>query len=196
MCCRYGMSQALEMREIMEQINRSPLLRLGNVSVLSSGEARPTDVVPAVASNRSGKRAAFPMKWGFAGRTLLINARSETASALPTFREAWAGHRCAVPADCYFEWEHREGSRRAGQKFRIHPREGGLTWLCGLYRMENGFPSFVILTRAPGESVRFIHDRMPLILPEDAVSAWIRPDADPAGLLRCALTEMAFEPVS
>ena len=40
-----------------------------------------------------------------------------------------------------------------------------MTWLCGLYCIENGLPAFVILTREAGEGIRFIHDPMPLIMP-------------------------------
>jgi len=68
-----------------------------------------------------------------------------------------------------------------------------VTWLCGLYRIENGLPVFVILTREPGEGIRFLHDRMPLILPGDLVDAWIRPDTKPEELLPYALTDMVFE---
>ena len=52
---------------------------------------------------------------------------------------------------------------------------------------------FVILTREPDEVIRFIHDRMPLIMPEHLVNEWIRPDAKPEELLPEALSEMVFE---
>ena len=39
----------------------------------------------------------------------------------------------------------------------IMPKAGELTCLCGLYRLEDGYPHFVVLTREPGESVAFIH---------------------------------------
>ncbi len=68
-----------------------------------------------------------------------------------------------------------------------------MTWLCGLYRIEGGLPAFVILTREPGEKIRFIHDRMPLIMPGELVNEWIRPGAKPEELLPYALTEMDFE---
>ncbi|MBQ1404729.1 MAG: SOS response-associated peptidase family protein, partial [Oscillospiraceae bacterium] len=45
--------------------------------------------------------------------------------------------------------------------------------------MKSAYPSapvFVILTREPGEEIRFIHDRMPLILPEQYIGAWISPE--------------------
>lgn len=70
-----------------------------------------------------------------------------------------------------------------------------MTWLCGLYRIEDGLPVFVILTREPGEEIRFIHDRMPLIMPGDYVNEWIRPDAKPEELVEHALTEMVYEKV-
>lgn len=78
----------------------------------------------------------------------------------------------------------------------IQPKGDTVTWLCGLYRIEEGFPVFVVLTREPGEEIRFIHDRMPLIMPGKLVEEWIRPDADPEELLGEALTEMVFEKVA
>lgn len=75
----------------------------------------------------------------------------------------------------------------------IQPRGTAATWLCGLYRIEEGLPYFVILTREPGEEIRFIHDRMPLIMPEQLVNEWIRPDVKPEELLPYALTDMIFE---
>ena len=60
--------------------------------------------------------------------------------------------------------------------------------------MEEGIPRFVILTREPGESIRFIHDRMPLILPESAVEQWIRPETHPEDLLPFAQTELLIRP--
>ena len=49
--------------------------------------------------------------------------------------------------------------------------------------------------REPGEALRFLHDRMPLIMPEELVTEWIRPDRKPEELLPGALTDMDFEKV-
>ena len=200
MCCRYWTEESPELREIVEEMNRSPLLPRRHKAgmVKAFGEMRPTDVVPVLASDRNLKKAVFPMKWGYSGRTLLMNARTETASEKPMFREDWQKHRCIVPASWYFEWEHLtgpDGKRHTGEKYRIRPGGSKMTWLCGLYRIEQGLPSFVILTREPGREIRFIHDRMPLIMPEELVSQWIRPDVRPAELLPFALTEMVYEKV-
>lgn len=198
MCCRYWADESPELRQIVEEMNRSPLVGKWHqtTGIKTSGEIRPADVVPVIAPNRQGSRAVYPMKWGFSGKSLLMNARSETAAVKPTFREAWERHRCIIPASWYFEWEHlkdNSGKKHTGDKYMIQPRNSTMTWLCGLYRIEEGMPVFVVLTREPGESIRFIHDRMPLILPEDLTDAWIRPDSRPEDLLSRALTDMIFE---
>ena len=196
MCCRYWFEESPELRPFVEAMNRSPLIERFSeeAEIVTSGEVRPTNVVPVIASNRQGRRAVYPMKWGFTGKTLLINARTESAAQKPTFRESWQSHRCIVPASSYFEWVHltdKQGRHKTGPKYRIQPADGQL-WMCGLYRIENGLPVFVILTRDAAEGIRFIHDRMPLMLPEQYISEWIRPEANPEALLNVAQTEMSF----
>ena len=198
MCCRYYIEETDEMQTIVSDMMRSSLVRKWNelFPVKTYGEMSPTDIVPVIASNRSRQRAVFPMKWGFTGKTLLMNARVETVAVKPTFRDAWKSHRCIVPASYYFEWEHligNNGKTKTGDKYAIQPQGSSMTWLCGLYRFENDMPFFVILTREPGEQIRFIHDRMPLILPEHMVNTWIDPDADPAELIREAVTDVVAE---
>ena len=75
-------------------------------------------------------------------------------------------------------------TKKTGDKFMIQPKGATITWLCGLYRMENGLPTFVILTKEPSEEIRFIHDRMPLIMPQSFVGDWIKPENSPADLLK------------
>ena len=200
MCCRYYMELSPELRPIVEEMNRSPLVRRfqETTAVLSSGEIRPTNVAPVIASNRKGERAVFPMKWGFAvpGRPLVINARMETAGERPMFREAWKAHRCIVPASWYYEWEHlirNDGKKETGDKYLIQPGGAGTAWMCGLYRIENGLPAFVILTREAEPEIRFIHDRMPLMLPEERIGAWISPEADAGETAAFAQRQMVFE---
>ena len=198
MCCRYYIEETDEMQTIVSDMMRSSLVRKWNelFPVKTYGEMSPTDIVPVIASNRSRQRAVFPMKWGFTGKTLLMNARVETVAVKPTFRDAWKSHRCIVPASYYFEWEHligNNGKTKTGDKYAIQPQGSCMTWLCGLYRFENDMPFFVILTREPGEQIRFIHDRMPLILPEHMVNSWIDPDADPEELVKEAVTDVIAE---
>ena len=204
MCTRFFIEpDTEEFREIIAQARESRLLKrliqMGS-PMLTSGEIRPSNVVPVIAPNRDGRRTAYPMKWGFSmpGRPLLVNARSETAGEKPTFKEAWERHRCIIPASWYYEWEHlvnSSGRKKTGDKYMIQPAGETVTWLCGLYRIEDGLPVFTVLTREPSESVRQIHDRMPLILPGSMVDDWIDPSGDPGEMLRYALTDMMTERV-
>jgi putative SOS response-associated peptidase YedK len=70
-----------------------------------------------------------------------------------------------------------------------------MTWLAGLYRIEDGFPVFTVLTREPTQELRRIHDRMPLILPKELIDQWITPDSAPEDIIKHALTDMITEKV-
>ena len=71
----------------------------------------------------------------------LINARMETVAEKPAFRRAFARRRCLLPADGYYEWYAPEGAgpaadrpgKAAKQPFFIHPKDGGVLAMAGLY---------------------------------------------------------------
>ena len=200
MCCRYWMEESPELRGIVEEMNDSPLVRKWQKTsrITAYGEVRPTDIVPIIAPDKAGKRKVFPMKWGYSGKSLILNARVETAAEKPTFKDDWIRHRCIIPASWYFEWEHlrgNDGKTHTGDKYMIQTAESPMTWLCGLYRIEDSLPVFVVITREADESIRFIHDRMPLIMPKRAVDDWIDPARDPKGLLRYSVTKMIYEKI-
>ena len=172
---------------------------LSTPNVIPPLDIRPTDLAPVIAPDRNGQPAVFPMQWGYNARSLLINARVETVAEKPTFREDWIRHRCIIPASGYYEWEHLsapDSKSKTGDKYAIHPMHSTMTWLCGLYRIEAGLPHFVVLTREPADSIRFIHDRMPLLLSEDYLSSWLAPTTNPVGLLQHAITDMTFLRIS
>ena len=83
-----------------------------------------------------------------------------------------------------------DGKGTAKTKYAIQPKDASITYLCGLYRIENGLPCFVILTREPSADVAHIHDRMPLILPKEAIHDWVNPAVSAEDLLPYALTSM------
>ncbi len=206
MCTRYYIDTniSIELIDYIEASNHHPLMdkfiRTPNGSLVKAGEVSPTDIAPVIAPNKNGQRAIYPMRWGFRNiqhDSLLFNARSETAGKKPTFREAWNAHRCIVPASYYFEWQHyiENGKEKTGDKYLIQPENSTVTWLCGLYHIENGLPTFVILTREPTEKLRVLHDRMPLILPTDKIDDWIHPNNRPEDFLQYAVTDLITEKV-
>ena len=210
MCGRFYIDPEDEyFRELAERIGASPLTGRfsgkmpGSGTGKYGGEVAPTAVAPVLALNRAGKQAVFPMQWGYklpagGGKKppLIINARSETAAEKPLFRDSWFSRRCVIPATAYFEWEHRmgfDGKPKAGARYRIAPAGGKRIFFAGLYRMEEGLPFFVILTRASAENLFWMHDRMPLMLPETETAGWISQGSRPENFLPRAVTETAWE---
>ncbi len=196
------MEMSPKLRPIVEEAQGSKLYsnHVAQVAkaLTTEGEIFPGAMVPVLATSKSGRKAVFPMIWGFEMpgiKRRVANARSETAAEKKSFRESWAIHRCIIPASWYYEWEHLlspSGKERAGKKYVIQPQNEEMTFLCGLYRMEGSFPHFVVLTREAGDSISFLHDRMPLILPEREVDRWIDPAVNPLFLLGVALEEMVY----
>ena len=62
--------------------------------------------------------------------------------------------------------------------------------------LQAGLPHFVVLTREPADSIRFTHDRMPLILSEDHLFSWLAPTTNPVDILPHAITDMTFLRIS
>lgn len=132
----------------------------------------PSDEHWVLRLDEAGRRL-YRAVWGFPGKKNrhVINARSETAAAVPLFREAFRKRRCVVPADGFFEWK-RQGSHR--QPVWFHAPEGELLRLAGLWQIRgDGRMVFTILTTEANELIAPVHDRMPVILPKQAVTAWL-----------------------
>ncbi len=203
MCCRYYIEPgSFKLQSIGEAAVNTRLMerfrRAASQGMHTSGEIAPSMIVPVIASNRAGDKAYFPMQWGYNmdRKRMLANARVETASEKPMFQDGWKSHRCIIPASCYYEWEHflrPNGKKETGEKYLLQPKGSQLTWLCGLYRMEQGLPHFVVLTRAPGENIAFIHDRMPLIVSEHDVDKWINPSVSADEVAYRAVTDVFFQ---
>ena len=203
------METSPELRPYIEAANRSSLKdRLVSKlarPLVTEGEVRPTDLVPVIApSSKSQEPTVFPMVWGFTiprRQTSLFNARVESATEKPTFKESWEKRRCIVPASWYYEWEHlinaSTGKSKTGDKYMIQAKGSNVIYLAGLYRLEEiagiQVPVFTILTREPSDEIRFIHDRMPVMLPKEYIREWVNPNGKPEEIIRAAQTEMVFE---
>ena len=192
MCTRYFIERQMErMRAYVQDAESSPLFQRfveSGKPGIATGEIFPTDIVPVIAPDRRGKMSVFPMRWGFQvpNRSLVVNARAETAGDKLSFRDSWKEHRCIIPASYYFEWKHyieENGKKKTGSKCSVYSETDDIMWMCGLYRIENGFPVFVVLTKDASDDVRLIHDRMPMMLPEEYISEWISPETVPETML-------------
>ena len=203
MCTRYYMEMDPELRPIVEKakgvsLTHKMIDKLGK-PLKTEGEIRPTDMVPVIAPDSSGRRSVFPMVWGYTMPGLdrpVVNCRLETAPIKDVWKESWKSHRCVIPASWYYEWEHMtgaDGKVKTGRKYTIQPAGEHMTCLAGIYRFEEyrglKYPVFAVLTREAVGTLAGIHDRMPLILPSSAIDEWTKPDNKPEAIVGRALTE-------
>jgi putative SOS response-associated peptidase YedK len=112
-----------------------------------------------------------------------INAKAETITSTPAFREAIRYRRCLVPADAFYEWQKLDA--RTKQPFAIALKSNEPYAFAGLWERWNhrqaggDLSTFTIITTDPNEVVQPLHDRMPVIIPAKDYDRWLQP-GDPA----------------
>jgi putative SOS response-associated peptidase YedK len=125
----------------------------------------------------------------------LINARAESVTEKPAFRDAFARRRCIIPADGFYEWHDR-------QPWYLFRPEGGILGFAGLWERwhppgedDRVLRSCTVVTTRASEDLASLHDRMPVILAPEHYSTWLDGEAEqeelvallqplPAGSLR------------
>jgi putative SOS response-associated peptidase YedK len=154
----------------------------------------PTDEAFVVVQ-REDRRAITAYRWGLVPHwatdaragSRMFNARAETLTTSPAFREAFRRRRCLVPVDGFYEWK-REGTGR--QPYLVERSDGRPLVLAGLWAgwhdpaTEQVRRTFSIVTTTPNGALAGLHDRMPVILTDRDWDRWLVPAPDDAGELR------------
>jgi len=134
-----------------------------------------------------GTRTVENFRWGLVPHwakdprmgSRMINARTETLTEKPAFRDAFASRRCLIVADGFYEW------RKVGMKNPVYfsMSDGKPFGLAGLW--ESWTPpdgrelkTCTIITTSPNDLVKDVHDRMPAIIPREKRSEWLDPETD------------------
>jgi len=136
----------------------------------------------------------------------MINARVETVADKPAFRNAFKKRRCLIVADGFYEWKGKKGNKQP-YFITIPSREpfafAGLweLWSAKEKDEDTIYKSCAIITTVASESIKQLHDRMPVILMRDYHDRWLNPkEQDPKklenvlknGLIR----DMQYYPIS
>ena len=175
MCGRYTLTSAPEAIRALfrydEQPNFPPRFNVA-----------PTQPI-AIVRLHEGKRQFALVRWGLLPSwvkdpkafSLLINARGESVTDKPAFRNAMKRRRCLIPADGFYEWQAggarkrpfyvRAKSRRAA---RFRRAVGDLD---RAERRGDGNGGDRHHARQPHAGA--IHDRMPVIVPPEAFDLWL-----------------------
>jgi putative SOS response-associated peptidase YedK len=166
-----------------------------------------------VVLERQGKRTAELFRWGFVPGwvkdprefSLLINARAESMTEKPSFRDAVRNSRCIIPATGYYEW--MTGADGVRRPYYIESNETGTMAFAGLYSTWAGpngeeVDTVCIVTVDPNLEISGVYDRMPAILRgQDAIDAWLNTrDVDVREAVGLAVSPpagtMKYHPVS
>ncbi|MEL6622507.1 MAG: SOS response-associated peptidase [Pseudomonadota bacterium] len=187
MCSRFAMTSPPEaVRSYFSHRPAEPFPPRYNIA--------PTQPVHIVRTSEAGQRELVLVRWGLIPSwvknpgefTTLINARSETAREKPSFRAAMRHKRCLFPVTGFYEWVGPKGAkrphlfqRRDGDKQdEAAADDQGLFAFAGLFESWLGadgseIDTAAILTTTANATVKPIHDRMPVILPQTLFDAWL-----------------------
>src|SRR5437016_902327 len=148
--------------------------------------ACPTDPADTIVE-QDGKRELVEMRWGLVPywwsktlkelRLATFNARVETVTTKPFFREPFKNKRCLMPVTGYYEWQDTPEGK---QPWYFTARDGSpaLT-IAGLWDewhdKANGgtLKSCTMIITKPNEFVAEVHDRMPVLLTEKDFEPWL-----------------------
>ena len=144
----------------------------------------PSQSIAAVLNGPTGsQRICQKLRWGLIPSwakdtsigARLINARSETVTQKPAFKQAFEKYRCLIPADGFYEWQKLPGNK---QPFFFRLRDGSPMAFAGLWQSWSGpqgdcIESCTILTTNCNELVRPVHNRMPVIVKPKNYPVWL-----------------------
>jgi len=106
----------------------------------------------------------------------MINAKAETITEKPSFKNSLKHKRCLVLSDGFYEWKTLNKKEKI--PYRITLKNNGLFAMAGIWdswKDENGelINSFAIITTSPNKLMENIHSRMPVILEQKDEKKWL-----------------------
>ena len=176
MCGRFALATAPEdLRQMVDFSNRINFPARYNIA-----PAQPVSVIRAV----PGREMAL-VQWGLVAPWLKpeqvmdkaarpqINARAETITEKPSFKNAFRRRRCLIPSDGIYEWD-----RSIGQPYRIYRADGKPFFMAGIWEIWNGadgseIESCAIITAAANDRLSPIHHRMPAVIEPQMAEPWL-----------------------
>lgn len=172
MCGRYYVDDetAREIEKLIRQVDEK-MSKAENIH-LRAGDIHPSEIAPVITADHDDmccrwQRWGFP---GFSGKQLIFNARSESALGKKMFKESVEHRRVVVPAAGFYEWNKNK------EKNIFYRENQPVLYMAGFYNRYQDEDRFVILTTAANESMKPVHDRMPLLLERDEIEKWLFED--------------------
>ena len=136
-----------------------------------------------------GQRTLSLFRWGLIppwarpGGPPLFNARLDTASSKPSFREAFRKRRALIPINGFFEWERQQAMALPYFVCRRSRSPFALAGLWERWRAPEGHwvESCTVLTQPARPPVDSWHDRCPVVIQPAAYADWLDPSLSNPG---------------
>ncbi len=135
----------------------------------------PSEMIPVIMS--SSRKIEF-CRWGFLPSWFKqdnaqdaplgqINARIESITEKPFFKEAFLKQRCLIPLSGYYEWKNISGKKHP---FYFTFPDANLFAIGGIFSTSLTCALLTLPARAKSLT---IHPRMPFIIPQAHYAAWL-----------------------
>ena len=174
MCGRYYIDDdtAREIEKLVRQVDEKMRQAPVAGSLVQAKDIHPSEVAPVITAKGQHlccrwQRWGFP---GFHGKQPIFNARSESVLEKKMFRESVGKRRIVVPAAWFYEWNRNK------EKNIFYRKGQPVLYMAGLYNRYQDEDRFVILTTEANDSMRPVHDRMPLVLEQNEIQRWLNED--------------------
>ena len=141
----------------------------------------PTHTVPILRHEES-LVVIDPMQWGLVPSwskdpsvgSKMINARSETITEKPSFRQSVPGRRCIIPMSGFYEWDRSDPKRKV--PYFVTREDGCLMLVAGIWTPSpalEGRHTFSLITRESVDDLSHIHSRSPVELHAEDALEWM-----------------------
>lgn len=144
----------------------------------------PSQMIDAVFEPET-ERILSQLKWGLiphwakdaAIGNRMINARAETLTEKPSFREAFKSRRCVIPASGFYEWQKKGTGGK--QPFYFYLKDRDVFGFAGLWESwidkttGEELETCTIITTEANDVLKPVHDRMPVILKPESYDEWL-----------------------
>lgn len=146
--------------------------------------AAPSQMIDVILEPKA-ERVITELKWGLVPSwakdadigNRMINARGETLTEKPSFREAFKSRRCIIPVSGFYEWQRKGTGGK--QPFYFYLNDKDVFGLAGLWEnridKQTGeeLETCTIITIEANETLKPVHDRMPVILKTESYDEWL-----------------------
>ena len=143
----------------------------------------PTQKIPVIYKDKNQENIIEFMRWGLVPYWAkdpkigykMINARAETLTQKPSFKHLLKSKRCLVPSSGFYEWK-RIDKRKV--PYYIGIKNSRIFSFAGLYdnwkdSVGNELKTFTIITTNSNNTLKPIHNRMPVILEREFEEDWL-----------------------